>query len=85
MRETTKIIQENNFNEDIFMRKNVIKTVICIALNTAVLTAAYKLGEKNGYEDGWNDGEMTSACERCCYGGEEECSADIPDFEEYCR
>ena len=64
------------------MRKNVIKTMICIAINTAVLTIAYKLGEKNGYTDGWNDGEIAGGCKRCVmYDEDSDTCADIPDFE----
>ena len=64
------------------MRKNVIKTVVCLAVNTAVLTIVYKIGEKKGYEDGWNDGEMAGGCKRCVMYDEDcDICADVPDFE----
>ena len=64
------------------MRKTVIKTMICIAVNAAVLAIAYKLGEKKGYEDGWNDGEMAGGCKRCVmYDEDSDTCADIPDFD----
>ena len=64
------------------MRKNVIKTLICLAVNTTVLTLAYKLGEKNGYNEGWNDGEMAGGCKRCVmYDEDSDRCADIPDFD----
>ena len=69
------------FKEDDIMRKNVIKTIICIAVNTAALTIAYKLGKNSGYEDGWNDGEMAGGCKRCVmYDEDSDTCSDIPDF-----
>ena len=59
------------------MRKNVIKTFVCIAVNTAVLTIAYKLGEKKGY----TDGEKSCGCKRCVmYDEDSDTCSDIPDF-----
>ncbi len=63
------------------MRKNVIKTIICIAVNTAAITLAYKLGERSGYDNGWNDGEMAGGCKRCVmYDEDSDTCSDIPDF-----
>lgn len=60
------------------MRKNVIKVIIQIAINTAAITIAYKLGEKSGY----NDGELAGGCKRCVmYDEDSGRCADIPDFD----
>ena len=63
------------------MRRTVFKTMICIAVNTAVLVIVYKLGEKKGYDNGWNDGEMAGGCKRCVmYDEDSDTCSDIPDF-----
>ncbi len=64
------------------MRKNIIKTIVCIAINSAVLAITYKLGRNSGYEEGYNDGEIAGGCKRCAmYDEDSDTCADIPDFE----
>ena len=64
------------------MKNNVMKTLICLAVNTAVLTLVYKLGEKSGYTDGWNNGELAGGCKKCVmYNEDSDSCPDIPDFE----
>ena len=64
------------------MRNKVIKTIVCIAINTAAITIAYSLGKDSGYEEGRNDGEKAGGCKRCVMYDEESAScADIPDFD----
>ena len=64
------------------MRNKVIKTIVCIAINTAAITIAYSLGKDSGYEEGRNDGEMAGRCKHCVmYDEESDSCDDIPDYD----
>ena len=64
------------------MRKNVIKAIIHIAINTAAIMIAYKLGKNSGYEDARNEGEGANGCQRCVmYDEDSDSCADISDFD----
>lgn len=61
------------------MRK-IIKAIVMMIVDLAVIAGAYILGRNTGYEEGWCDGELCGACSGACRDDEEN-SADIPDFE----
>ena len=61
------------------MRK-IIKRILMIVTDMAVIAGAYIIGRNIGYEEWWCDGEMCGAySDACC--DDEDSSADIPDFE----